>query len=162
MNKINFAKTREDAVIPNKRAEDAGWDIYPVIDTFVIIPPQATVKINTGIASAFSSEFVMVLKERSSTSKYGLSLVASVIDSGYRGEWLVAINNNSDETVVIYNEDNVNVEREDEATNYISSKKAICQALFLPVVAAEVEEVAYEELKDIKSERGLGGFGSTN
>ena len=29
--KLKFAKTREGAVIPSKRAEDAGYDIMPAL-----------------------------------------------------------------------------------------------------------------------------------
>jgi dUTP pyrophosphatase len=39
--------------------------------------------------------------------------------------------------------------------------KAIAQALVVPVPKTKVEEVSYEELQNIKSERGLGALGSS-
>ena len=40
--------------------------------------------------------------------------------------------------------------------------KAIAQALVVPVPKTKVTEISYDELKDIKSERGLGALGSSN
>jgi dUTP pyrophosphatase len=40
--------------------------------------------------------------------------------------------------------------------------KAIAQALVVPVPKTEVEEIPYEELQKIKSERGMGKLGSSN
>ena len=39
--------------------------------------------------------------------------------------------------------------------------KAIAQAILVPVPKTEIEEVTYEELKEIKSERGEGALGSS-
>lgn len=40
--------------------------------------------------------------------------------------------------------------------------KAIAQALVIPVPKVEIEEISYDELKEIKSERGMGKLGSSN
>ena len=48
-----------------------------------------------------------------------------------------------------------------DATVY-SSEKAICQALVVPVPELDIEEYTYDELSQIRSERGIGGYGSTN
>ena len=40
--------------------------------------------------------------------------------------------------------------------------KAIAQALVTPAPKVNVEEISYEELKEIKSERGIGALGSSN
>ena len=40
--------------------------------------------------------------------------------------------------------------------------KAIAQALVIPVPKTEVEEISYEELMKIPSERGMGMIGSSN
>ena len=40
--------------------------------------------------------------------------------------------------------------------------KAIAQALIIPVPKAEIKEISYDELKTIKSERGMGALGSSN
>ena len=40
--------------------------------------------------------------------------------------------------------------------------KAIAQALVVPVPKVDVEEISYEDLKLIESERGMGALGSSN
>jgi dUTP pyrophosphatase len=40
--------------------------------------------------------------------------------------------------------------------------KAITQALVIPVPEVCIEEISYDELKNIESERGLGKLGSSN
>ena len=40
--------------------------------------------------------------------------------------------------------------------------KAIAQALVVPVPKTSIEELSYDELKNIKSERGMGALGSSN
>ena len=40
-------------------------------------------------------------------------------------------------------------------------EKAICQALVIPVPEVTVEEITYDELKGIASERGTGALGSS-
>ena len=40
--------------------------------------------------------------------------------------------------------------------------KAIAQALVIPVPSVNVEEIPYEELQNIPSERGIGALGSSN
>jgi dUTP pyrophosphatase len=39
--------------------------------------------------------------------------------------------------------------------------KAICQAVLLPVPKVQINEISYEELKEFKSERGMGHLGSS-
>ena len=39
--------------------------------------------------------------------------------------------------------------------------KAIAQALLIPVPVAEIEEIDYETLSQISSERGMGKLGSS-
>ena len=60
---IYFAKVKEDAIIPSKREEDGAFDIYACFEEdFMIIAPHETKLIPTGIASAFSSDYVAILK----------------------------------------------------------------------------------------------------
>ena len=40
-------------------------------------------------------------------------------------------------------------------------EKAICQALVVPVPVVDIEEITYDELKGIASERGTGALGSS-
>ena len=40
-------------------------------------------------------------------------------------------------------------------------EKAICQALVVPVPTVDIEEITYDELKAISSDRGVGSLGSS-
>ena len=74
MNQIlYFAKTKETAIIPSKREEDGAFDIYACFeDDYMVIAPHETKLIPTGLASAFSSDYVAILKERGSTGTKGM------------------------------------------------------------------------------------------
>lgn len=70
MDKENFcfAKVRANAIIPSKRDSDAGYDVYANFEEeYIIIQPQTSKLIPTGIASAFSPDYVVLLEERGST-----------------------------------------------------------------------------------------------
>lgn len=165
---INFAKVKEGAIIPSKRDEDAGYDIYACFEEdYMIINPHTTVMIPTGIASAFELGFVAVLKERGSNGVLGIAQRAGIIDSGYRNEWFVPLTNTNDVPIIIAKESYL---LNQSVLNLIDSlglivypyKKAICQALLLPAPKTSVKEITYEELKAIPSERGMGSRGSSN
>lgn len=161
---IKFAKVRPTAIIPNKRNEDAGYDIYANFDNdYIQIPPHRTVMIPTGIACACNMDYCFILKERSSTGTKGIAQRCGVIDSGYRGEVFVPITNTNDKMVYIKKE-NKEIPISDNISEYIeySYEKAIAQILIIPVPITDVEECTYEELRAIPSERGEGGFGSSN
>ena len=101
-NELLWAKVKPDAIIPTKRDEDAGYDIYPCFEEdYIVIPPHETKMIPTGIASAFSDDFVMVLKERGSTGTKGIAQRCGVLDSGFRDEWFVPITNTTDKTLLM-------------------------------------------------------------
>lgn len=162
---VKFAKTKPNAIIPTKRLEDAGYDVYPCFDEdYIIIKPHTTVIIPTGIASACDTDYCFVLHERSSTGTKGMAQRCGIIDSGYRGEWGVPITNTNDVPIVICKKESI-TDFNDFASillfsygeaNYIlyPYEKAICQALVLPVPEVEIEEYTYEELKAIPSGKG--------
>lgn len=160
-NKIWFAKTHPDAKIPTKRAEDAGYDIYPAFDgDGICIDPHTTVMISAGICSAFTEDYVVVLKERGSTGTKGIGQRCGVIDSGFRDTWQIPVTNENDFPIFIV--------KKDVVFNYGDSKhiiypyeKAIAQALVLPVPQMIVEEKTVEEVKAVKSKRGDGMLGSS-
>lgn len=186
---VKFAKVRPDAKIPSKRDEDMGFDIYACFDEdYIVIEPHETKLIPTGIASACSSDYGFLVFERGSTGSKGIARRCGVIDSGYRNEWFIGLTNTTRNTLCItklsdedtkrrYVEDMVNWAKfaneftkktyqemmEGDANRFVfyPYTKAIAQALVVPVPKTEVEEVSYEELKNIKSERGLGALGSS-
>ena len=163
---VKFAKVRPTAKIPTKRVEDAGYDIYADFEEpFILINPHETVMIPTGIASACDTDYCFVLKERGSTGTKGMAQRCGIIDSGYRSEWFVPITNTTDDYIMITKSDNIGT----DVFGSIPMKKiirypyekAICQALVIPVPKVTVEEITYDELKAISSDRGMGALGSS-
>lgn len=187
---IKFAKLKDGAVIPSKRSGDAGYDIYAYFEEdMIIIAPNTTVMIPTAIASAFSEDYVMILKERGSSGTKGLGQRAGIIDSNYRGDWIVPLTNHNKLPIVLtdlkpsevldrlqvtydhdrhasyYDRDSLIYfgDKDNEEYNFTiyPKSKAICQALLLPVPNTEIEEITYDELLAIDSDRGCGNLGSS-
>lgn len=165
MTAIKFAKVRPTAIIPTKRIEDAGFDIYANFEEdFRIIPPHETRIIPSGIACACDTDYCLILKERGSTGTKGIAQRCGVIDSGYRGEIGIPITNTTQSTIVISKTDSIeDIFGEIAPSNVIiyPYEKALAQALVIPVPVVDVEEYTYEELKAIPSSRGLGALGSS-
>lgn len=155
---IYFAKTKPNAIIPSKREEDAGYDLYSCFDAdHIIIEPNTITLIPTGIATAFASDYVLIVKERSSTGAKGLSVRMGVIDSGYRGEIILGINNTNNKPIIITKNDNFNDDR------YIVHfyKKAIAQGVLIPIPKLKKKEVQYDVLLQFESERKKTSLGAS-
>jgi dUTP pyrophosphatase len=168
---IYFSKVKPDAIIPTKREEDGCYDIYACFgeDTITICPLEIKL-IPTGIASACSTKYRFALRERGSSGTKGLAYRAGQIDSGYRGEWFVPINNTTNKYIVITKdpesvkinlESILNLEDVDGLFTIYPYTKAICQVALEEVPIVNVQEITYEELKDMKSERGTNCLGSS-
>ena len=164
MVELYFSRLREGASIPHKRGEDAGYDIFPCFEEdYLLVLPHQTVLVPTGLASAFSSDYYFQLFERSSTGSKGIAQRSGVIDSGYRGEWLVPITNTTESSFAIVKAAaRERFEAEHPGIWVFPAEKAICQAVLLPVPKTEISEIPYEELCEIKSRRNKNGFGSTD
>lgn len=167
---VKFAKVRPDAKIPSKRDEDMGFDIYACFDEdYILINPHETKLIPTGIASVCDTGYGFVLRERGSTGSKGIALRAGVIDSGYRNEWFVGLTNTTNQKLFISklsenemcNTMGYTLYAWNDCCFYYPYSKAIAQALVIPVLEVEVEEISYEDLQAIPSERGLGALGSS-
>ena len=159
--KVYFAKVKEGAIIPSKRVEDGAFDIYACFDeAYIEIAPHETKMIPTGIASAFSSRYVAILKERGSTGVKGMGQRAGVVDSGYRGEWFVPITNHNAKPLVIMKADCTAFEGRQDVMIY-PYEKGISQCLMVEVPQLATEELSYEALMEFKSERGTGRLGSS-
>lgn len=177
MNKVKFAKVKPNAIIPSKRDEDMGFDIYACFDEdYMVIKSHETKLIPTGIASACDSGYGFLLRERGSTGSKGIALRCGVIDSGYRNEWFIGLTNTTDKILYISKLSKEEIlkshEKEYQVLNLFSTliekdvivypySKAIAQALVVEVPKVKVEEVSYDELKAIESERGMGALGSS-
>jgi len=169
--KIKFAKVKPDAIIPSKREEDGCYDIYACFDEDVItIPPQEIRLISTGIASAFTHKYRADLRERGSSGTKGMARRAGQIDSGFRSEWFFPINNTTNKYIIITKnpldirlslEQILNINVDSMFTIYPYSK-AIGQIALELVPDVDIEEITYDELLKIESERGLNCLGSSN
>ena len=157
--KMYFAKVKPEGIIPSKREEDGAFDVYACFEEdFMSLEPHETKLIPTGIASAFTADYVAIIKERGSTGSKGIGHRCGVIDSGYRGEWFIAITNHNTQPLVIAKE-SANVAFED-AIIY-PYEKAIAQCIMVEVPKLQIEEMSYDDLLKIESERGTGALGSS-
>lgn len=158
---FKFAKTKEGARLPVKRLEDAGYDIFPCFDEeYIKIEPHKTAIIPTGIASACTPDWSFLITERSSLGTKGIACRCGVIDSGYRGEWSIVLTNTTDFPFIIVKRGFEFITGESGTIKY-PYEKALAQFLIIPVPKVSIEEISYDELKEISSERGTGRFGST-
>ena len=141
---IQIKKLRENAVIPTCGSRySAGYDLYAALETdSVVVPPHGTVKIGTGLSIALSEGYFGAIFARSGlAAKQGLrpANCVGVADADYRGEYIVALHNDTDQPKAVANGDR------------------IAQLVVLPCMALDFEVV--DELDD--TDRGAGGFGST-
>ena len=141
--KIEIKKLRDKAKLPTRGScYAAGYDLYACIEEAVTIAPHTTEKIGTGLSVAVPNGYFGAIFARSGlAAKEGLrpANCVGVADSDYRGEYIVAIHNDTDE------------ERK------IEPDERIAQLVIMPFLEAEFEEVSNLS----ETERGSGGFGST-
>lgn len=143
METIRVKKLRSGAILPTfGSAEAAGADLYACIEADVAIEPGKTVFIPTGLAMELPRGYVGLVYARSGLAcKRGLAPAnkVGVIDSDYRGEFMIALHNHGNQTQVI------------------APKERIAQLVITPILIPTYVEA--EELSD--TDRGTGGFGST-
>ena len=157
---IYFARKSNDVILPSKKDENMGYDIYAYFKEDVLcIKPHNTILVPTGLYSCVEVGYGLVGKERGSTGSIGLKCGAGIIDSGYRGEIFIALTNENN--IPIYISKKIeNVKKLKEKILYPYSK-AIAQLLLIPVPQSKVIEISVEELQSIPSERGKGALGSS-
>jgi dUTP pyrophosphatase len=160
-NELYWAKVKPDAIVPTKRLEDGCYDIYACTDKEeIIIKPHAIATVPTGIASAFSHKYRLDFqRERGSTGSIGLVPRCGQVDSGYRGEIFLKLQNTTNKFIVIskkYKE-----KFEDEFGIIYPMSKAVAQAALEIVPEVDEKEITYDELLAIPSERGTGALGSS-
>ena len=143
---IKVKRMSEEAKLPTRGSEKAAaYDVYaclPDKNTPVTIMPHQTMLIGTGLRMAPPEGFYVGVYARSGlSSKEGLrpANCVGVIDEDYRGEYLVAVHNDS------------------EVTRSVKHGDRIAQILLQKRYDMDFEEV--DELDT--TGRGEGGFGST-
>ena len=127
--------------VPKKaHSIDAGFDVKARFE--VVIPPQETAMIPTGVCVEIPVGMVGLLFPRSSISKTPLRMAngVGVIDAGFTGEIKVPLQNTHRNLMVRVNQ-----------------YDKIAQLVIVPLADVSLEIV--NELEE--SERGEGGFGST-
>lgn len=160
MYRIEFAKLRPDAVIPSKRDEDSDYDLYACFDGESFeIPPFSTRLIPTGLISAFDKSLGVKFEERGSNSKWCGIVQAGVIDSGYRGEWLVAMYNGN--ALPVYITKSTDEVRRTADCVLVPCSKAVCQFNVRLIPDTEIAEVSPETVMARSSRRADGRLGSS-
>lgn len=140
--KLNIKKLTYTAEIPEYKTEGAAcFDLTTDAKSIKTIGPGETRLISTGLAFEVPEGHVMLLFSRSGHGVKGVSLAngVGVIDSDYRGEVKVILQNNS------------------QTIFSVNPGDRIAQAMIIPVPLCELAQV--EELTE--TVRGNGGFGST-
>ena len=140
---IKIKKLSEKAVVPVRATEgSAGMDLCACIEEGITLKGGETALIPTGIAAEIPKGFGLFIFPRSGLSiKHGIGLLNSVgvVDSDYRGEIMVGLQNAGQEAFTIAPGDR------------------IAQMMITPVVQASIQMT--DSLDE--TQRGAGGFGST-
>lgn len=160
---IKFCKVNPVAVLPSKRDEDAGFDLYAVNTENIFIKPHETALIPVGLKSVIDPGYCVIVKERGSTGSKGMAVRMGVIDSGYRGEWQVGITNTTEKTLAISAERTKQDHHDflDSLYTIYPNTKAIAQFIVVPVPVTEILCVTDKEYNTYQSERGEGMLGSS-
>jgi dUTP pyrophosphatase len=143
MLKVKFKKLHDNVKLPVKGSLDAAcFDVYAHSKTFI---GSDKIKYGLGFATEIPIGYRGVIIPRSNLVKHNWSMNNNlgVIDSDYRGEWMVVFTSIRDNGIV-------------NEVPYMEGDR-IAQIYFEKVVDVQFEEV--KELND--SIRGEGGFGST-
>ena len=140
---IRFIKDLPLAKTPTAGSRNpAGYDLYAANEKPEKIYPGQTKMIDTGLIIELPTGMFGAIFPRSGlATKQGLRLAncVGVCDPDYRGHYIVALHNDSDEV------------------RTIEPGERIAQLLILPYITAEFVEA--DSLSE--TQRGTGGFGST-
>ena len=140
---IKVKKLNDKATLPTRGSKyAAGYDLYAAIENNITVPAHSTEKIGTGLSFELPDEtFAAIFSRSGLATKQGLrpANCVGVCDSDYRGEYIVAIHNDTDEDKII------------------EPGERIAQMILMPYIPMTFVET--DELSE--SGRGQDGFGST-
>jgi dUTP pyrophosphatase len=145
---VNFSVKLTTGVMPTRATDGAaGFDLYvPNGDTWHVRGSRPALY-GLGFSAEFPKDMVALVFIRSGVAtKRGVALANSVavIDSDYRGEWMLSLHRT------------VPIDPALPAETFHSGER-VAQVVFLPV--PYISAVRVENLTD--TQRGSGGFGST-
>lgn len=140
MTKLKFKRLSENAILPTRaNPSDAGLDLHSG-ESVLVLSTGSRVAITTGLAVAIPEGHYGRIAPRSGVAvKYGIDVLAGVVDSSYRGPLKVVLINHGAEEVLIHRGDR------------------IAQLIIEKIITPEAEWA--DELDE--TERGAGGFGSS-
>ena len=143
MNPIRVKKLKENAIMPTYGScEAAGADMYACLDAPVLIAPGKSVFVPTGLSMEIPQGYAGLIYARSGLAcKRGLAPAnkVGVVDSDYRGEFMIVLHNHSNEPQTI------------------DHGERIAQLVITPVFTP-----GFVEVDDLSAtQRAAGGFGST-
>ena len=143
MVRVLIKKLDPKVTLPSYKTKGAsGMDLMAFVKEKIVIKPQTSALIPTGLSVAFSEDYEIQIRPRSGlAAKNNITVLNTpgTIDSDYRGELKIIIFNHSKHDFVVNNNDR------------------IAQMVLTPIAKMELEEA--NELP--KTLRGEGGFGST-
>ncbi len=143
MIKVLLKKLDSEVQIPSFKTEgSSGMDLMAFIKDPIIIEPNSSALIPTGLSVAIPNDVEIQIRPRSglaAKSNIGVLNSPGTIDSDYRGEIKIILFNHGDKKFTVKNNDRV------------------AQMVIAPILKANFEEV--DKLPD--TIRGIGGFGST-
>ena len=139
---IKYHKLNNLATLPSRGSKfAAGYDLYAAIPNTVVIQPHTTKKIGTGLSFELPEGTYAGIYARSGlATKQGIrpANCVGVCDSDYRGEYIVALHNDSDIEVTVHPGDRI-----------------------AQMILHEYVEMDFVEGELSETDRGAGGFGST-
>lgn len=140
---IPVKKLKPEAILPTYgSAMAAGADLYACLSETVTVEPGQTVFVPTGLSMALPDGYVGLIYARSGLAcKRDLAPAnkVGVIDSDYRGEFIVALHNHG------------------RQPQTVAHGERIAQLVIAPVVQGVFSETDTLD----ETARGTGGFGST-
>ena len=143
MVKILIKKTNKEVITPKYKTDgSSGVDLSAFLEKKVVIKPNSSELIPTGLQVAIPEELEIQIRPRSGlAAKESIGVLNSpgTIDSDYRGELKIILFNHGNKDFIINNGDR------------------IAQMVLVPILKMEFEEV--DSLP--ATIRGQGGFGST-
>ena len=143
MVRVLIKKLDPKVTLPSYKTKGAsGMDLMAFVKEKIVIKPQTSALIPTGLSVAFSENYEIQIRPRSGlAAKNNISVLNTpgTIDSDYRGELKIIIFNHSNYDFIVNND------------------VRVAQMVLTAIAKMELEEAN----KLPKTLRGEGGFGST-
>lgn len=140
---IFWHKIKPEAIIPTKRDEDAGYDIYTIEDN-IVVDKFSKHLFSTGLQYFIKEKnYYLQAQDRGSTGSKGIHIHCGVCDNGYRGEIFICLSNDNDFPITFKR----GKSGYDEQTKmfYYDINKAIAQLVPLEMPFVDAQEINDDE-----------------